>query len=156
MGFFYEIGLVKLAGRPLVQHRLVGVIEHLHADGQMRSGLRKRFDDFQLNGVVVRVRMAFSHIDHPGIGQVGDQSFLGHHRQRGRLQDGMFHQTGRIVLDGERLRRHGTSTDAKHDQRDNRQHLPPIGQPLFRVRLFSIAKWAHLEARSGGMRESEI
>ncbi len=139
MGFFYESGLVKLAGRPLIQHRLVGVIEHLHADGQMRSGWLKPFDDFQLNGVVVRVRMAFFHIDHPGIGQVGDQSFPGHHGQRGRLQDGMFHQAGRIVLDGERLRSHGTSTDSNYHQRDNRRNQLPIEQPLFRKRLFSIA-----------------
>ncbi len=100
--------------------------------------------------------MALSHIDHTGIGQVGDQSFLGHHRQRGSLQDGVFHQAGRTVLDGECLRRHGTSTDSKHHQRGKRRNQLPIEQPLFRVRLLSIAKWAHLIASSGGRRESEI
>ncbi len=140
MGFFYESGLVKLAGRPLIQHRLVGVIEHLHADGQMRVGLRKPFDDFQLNGVVVRVGMALSHIDHPGIGQVGDQSVRGHHRQRGCFQDGIFHQAGRIVFDGERFRSHGTSTDSKHHQRDNRRNQPSIDQLFFQVHLFFLAK----------------
>ena len=65
--------LVDLAGDIGIQGRLEGLLEHLHADGQVGAALMQASDDGQLIEVILVPVMSLADEHHPAVRQPGDQ-----------------------------------------------------------------------------------
>ena len=68
-----HFALVDLPGDIGIQGRLEGLLEHLHADGQVRAPLVQPTDDRQLIEVVLIAIMGLADENHPTLRQAGDQ-----------------------------------------------------------------------------------
>ena len=68
-----QLGLVDLPGDIGIQGWLEGLLEHLHADGQVRALLVQPANDRQLIQVVLVAVMGLANEHHPAFRQAGDQ-----------------------------------------------------------------------------------